>query len=193
MADVELWLEGLCSRDHARPTIHKPFRLGKWIVGTTGQVMGAIPDDGRETPSDVPNGETVRLQLGHEMEDPVEFDTAALLDWCGPATDPVVCAECGHEHTCSNRTGLRRTNRQGTFRGRRFNRRLLALLLKDSPGERVRIGVVGDRDHYPLLIEGDGWRGLVMPLRSLHPEPWEEDDEREIAPLEDLIATEATK
>lgn len=90
------------------------------------------------------------------------------------------CFHCGHDMDCEECEGegvvgcpkcdgtgevtARTLDRIGTIAGKPFNRRLLARLLSGCPGEHVELASCGAAMD-PVLVRGDGWAGLIMPIR----------------------------
>jgi hypothetical protein len=105
------------------------------------------------------------------------------------------CIDCGDEHevdcrecdgagwdgcqTCEGRgfRGTEQSDRRGIFAGKPFNQRVMALAVEGAPGETVRLAW-GRKHETAFMLEGDGWRGVVMPLL------WRSDEE--CAPIEDM-------
>lgn len=91
------------------------------------------------------------------------------------------CDDCGHEHwtdcwQCHGRggpscetcdlTGIvgEWKQRRGRVDGVAINRRVLARLLDGAPGDTVVVGRQ-ERDTAPLIFVGEGWWGMLSPLR----------------------------
>lgn len=183
MKETRPWPENVCSDSPLRPTLHKLLRWPGWIVATDGQILAAIPDDGREAEDH--DGSTRLIDwLTAALPSPVELPLDALREWAGPEwTEGGECiCDCGHEHR--RPVGPDSKDRLGTIGDViLFNRRLLARLLDGAPGETVTISGQ-DYPMKPILLRGEAWSGFLMPIREGYvPEP-----DAQVEPVESLLA-----
>lgn len=109
-----------------------------------------------------------------------------------------VCRDCGVEHwrTCpecngrghprcdecgSHETDLETLDRLGTLGLARFSRRRLRFLLDGAPGETVRVAETGEST--AIVVLGEGWDGLLMPIRPVHDGGVDAEDTKPLEPL----------
>lgn len=186
------WLESLVPTDEftkeARPNLCGIWRYNDYLCATDGNMLGAIPDDGRSDDGLVA-GPTTPARVGALLDvplpQPVPMDLAMLQDWCGPIREN--CPECGSGPRCEcghllvcrychdddpacgacHDTGTIQLGahsiRAGRFQGVLIDRRRLGHLIDKASGTSVVMS--RQKDTEAILFRGEGWRALLMPLR----------------------------
>lgn len=184
-ATAPAWLPSLCGGPERSPVVAQPHALEhdgrRYVVATNGHACVIIAS-GSDHP---PLPDSVAAAAHRWMSAPTDRVTslAALRRWAGRQTHtapcPVCrgaqdyrCPTCGARGTCLDCGGKGtvqvREYRPGTILGLRIDRRLLADYLQHVVGETVLVGVVqqdGPPSERPLVVAGEDWRVIVMPLR----------------------------
>lgn len=181
-ADGTRWVVG--TTGHILAAIHDEATEARSVVAnakTFETWLTTDPGDWYQT-----NVETLRAWAGPGPEAcdcPPERRIAVCQACDGEGEVECGCSRCGDSHmtdcrVCNGTGGARcprcentgvvgeaALDRIGSFRGRYFNRRLLARLFQHAPSGPVELTPLGDYEFAALLFRGEGWRALAMPVR----------------------------
>ena len=150
----------------------------EWAVSACGTHILAVRAQGVAFDRD-PRTEAIERWLATPIDpDPIVVGAEALRAWSGPANEPGVESPCDGcdgkgEVTCGRCDVVPPGPKLGRIYGLVVNRRLLAQLahhpLANGKSGRILVGTIERATtQFPMLVlEGEGWRGYLMPRNEL--------------------------